>query len=133
MYILEQTLSTHWPKRETEEQRTWVITSMSVMQMGILLTDRGEIKDRWQEYVEELFNVTNTRKEPEKCDLTEGPIPRITAEEIRKQLDKLKNRKANWPDNLPIELWKVVGEAGIESLETTMDEVMRHTFILAVQ
>ena len=28
------------------------------------------------------------------------------------------------PDNLPIELWKLVGDAGIESLETTMNEVM---------
>ena len=57
-------------------------------------------------------------------DETEGPIPRITAEEIRKQLEKLKNRKANSPDNLPIELWKLVGDAGIESLGTTMNEVM---------
>ena len=36
----------------------------------------------------------------------------------------MKNRKANGPDNLPIELWKLVGDAGIESLETTMNEVM---------
>ena len=41
-----------------------------------------------------------------------------------KQLDKLKSRKANGPDNLPIELWKLVGDAGIESMETTMNEVM---------
>ena len=52
---------------------------------GNIITDDGKIKDRWQEYFEELFNVTNTRKEPEKCDVTEGPIPRITPEEIRKQ------------------------------------------------
>ena len=38
-----------------------------------------------------------------------------TTEEIRKQLQKLKNRKANGSDNLPIELWKLVGGAGIES------------------
>ena len=72
-----------------------------------------------------MSNVTNARKELDKCDETEGPIPRITDEEIRKQLDKLKkNRKVNGPDNLPIELWKLVGDAGIESLETTMNEVM---------
>ena len=89
-----------------------------------ILTDHAKIKDRWQEYFEEVFNVTNARKEPDKCEETEGPIPRITAEEIRKQLDKLKNRNANGPDNLPIELWKLVGDAGIENLETTMNEVM---------
>ena len=82
------------------------------------------MKDRWQEYFEELFNVTNTRNEPEKCDATEGPIPRLTAEEIRKQVEKLKNRKANGPDNLPVGLWELVGDAGIESLERTMNEVM---------
>ena len=49
---------------------------MSAMQMGgNILTDHGKIKDRLQEYFEELFNVTNTRKEPDKCDETEGPIP----------------------------------------------------------
>ena len=91
---------------------------------GNILTDHEKITDRSQEYFDELFNVTNARKEPDKCDETEGPIPRITDEEIRKQLDKLKNRKANEPDNLPIQLWKLVGDAGIESLETTMNEVM---------
>ena len=88
---------------------------------GNILTDHEKIQDRWQEYFDELFNLTNARKELDKCDETEGPIPRITEEEIRKQLDKLKSRKANGPDNLPIELWKLVGDAGIESLETTMN------------
>ena len=31
-------------------------------------------------------------------------MPRITAEEIRKQLEKLNNRKVNGLDHLPIEL-----------------------------
>ena len=82
---------------------------------GNILTDHEKIKDRWQEYFDELFNVTNARKEPDKCDESEGPIPRITEEEIRKQLDKLRIRKANGPVNLPIELWKLVGTAGIKS------------------
>ena len=64
---------------------------------GNILTDLEKIKDRWQEYFDELCNVTNARKEPYMCDEREGPIPRITEEEIRKQLDKLKNRKANGP------------------------------------
>ena len=36
----------------------------------------------------------------------------------------MKNRKANGPDNLSIELWELVGDAGIENLETTMNDVM---------
>ncbi len=36
----------------------------------------------------------------------------------------MKSRKSNGSDNLPIELWKLVGDEGIESLETTMNEVM---------
>ena len=34
---------------------------------------------RWQEYFDELFNVTNLRKEPDKCDQAEGSMPRIIA------------------------------------------------------
>ena len=60
-----------------------------------ILTDHDKIKDIWQSYFDELFKVTNARKEPDKCDATEGPVPRITEEEIRKRLDKLRNRKAN--------------------------------------
>ena len=63
---------------------------------GNILTDHEKITVRWQEYLDELFNVTNARKEPDKCDETEGPIPRITEEEIRKQLDKLKNRQLTY-------------------------------------
>ena len=36
----------------------------------------------------------------------------------------MKNRKANGPDNLPMELWKLVGGAGIESMETSMNDIM---------
>ena len=71
---------------------------------GNILTDHEKINDIWQDYFEELFNVTNARKERDKCDETEGPIPRIIVQ-IRKQFDKLKNRKANEPDSLPIELY----------------------------
>ena len=42
---------------------------------GNILTYLEKIKDIWQEYFKELFNVTNARKEPDKCDETEGPIP----------------------------------------------------------
>ena len=37
---------------------------------GNILTDHAKIKDRWQEYFDELFIVTNVRKEPDKCDET---------------------------------------------------------------
>ena len=42
---------------------------------GNILTYLEKIKDIWQEYFKELFNVRNARKEPDKCDETEGPIP----------------------------------------------------------
>ena len=54
-----------------------------------------------KKYFEQLYSVTNTGKELDKCDETEGPIPRIPTEEIRKHLKQFKNRKANGPDNLP--------------------------------
>ena len=47
---------------------------------GHILTDHEKFKDRWKEHFDELFNVTNARKEPDKYDETEGPIPRITEE-----------------------------------------------------
>ena len=81
---------------------------------------------RWTK--KKTFNVTNASKEPDKCDKTDRrPNTKNNCRRDKKTiilLEKLKNRKANGPDNLPIEVWKLVGDAGIESLETTMNEAM---------
>ena len=86
----------------------------------------GKFKDRCQEYFDEFFNVTNTWKEPDKCDETDIHRMHPDTKNIcrRNKKKKSKNRKANGSDNSYIELWKLAGDTGIESLETTMNEVM---------
>jgi len=48
-----------------------------------------EIKERWRQYFSLLLNTKNKRKELEEADKIEGPIPHITREKVKKQLEKM--------------------------------------------
>ena len=91
---------------------------------GKIQTDTPKITDRWQEYFTELLNETNPRKELEECEETYGPISNITLEEVRTQLKRMKTGKACGPDQIPIEVWTLLGDEGLEYLLQTMNAVI---------
>ena len=59
------------------------------------------------------MNVTNPRKNLEECEKNCGPMPNITLEEVGTQLNKMKTGKACDPDQIPIEVWKLLGDEGV--------------------
>ena len=68
---------------------------------GNILTDHEMIKDRWQEYIKELFIVTNARKESEKCHVAEGPIPRMNnCRREKKTIRKVEEPQSQWSRQL---------------------------------
>jgi exonuclease III len=90
-----------------------------------VLTEDGDIKNRWQQYFDGLLNTKNNKEELENAEKTEGPIREVTLEEVKRQLDKMANNKATGPDELPIEVIKLMKETGLEWITSMLAEVQK--------
>ena len=49
----------------------------------------------------------------------------ITKEEIKEALKKMANGKAEGPDQIPVEVWKCLGEIGLELLSEFFNVIFR--------
>uniref|UniRef100_A0A1B0D0D6 Immunoglobulin domain-containing protein n=1 Tax=Phlebotomus papatasi TaxID=29031 RepID=A0A1B0D0D6_PHLPP len=79
---------------------------------GQLLTNDGDIRNRWMHYYNSLMNYEFPRicvpSEPEIA----GPIEKFETWEIEKAIAAMKNGKSTGPDEIPAEVWKKVGKSG---------------------
>ncbi|XP_068224392.1 uncharacterized protein [Palaemon carinicauda] len=83
---------------------------------GIVLTEESEIKRRWETYFEGLLNEENPRTVFEDGLPNETVNIGVTRKEVEQAVKKMKNSKAAGPDNRPVEVWKSLGEDGIDIL-----------------
>ncbi|WAH45029.1 hypothetical protein NZD89_29225 (plasmid) [Alicyclobacillus fastidiosus] len=96
-----------------------------------VLVNEGAIKERWKEYFTKLFNDNgDTRVRLGHLSNSEGNVSytfyrRISPNEIRQALKKMKNHKAVGPDNIPIEAWKCMGEEGISWLTKFFNAILK--------
>lgn len=91
---------------------------------NIIRTERDNIK-RWRQYFSNLLNEENERQIREDGDANQGTVLEISRMEVKQALEKMKNGKATGPDGVPIEVWKAMGEDGVDVLWTLMRKVMR--------
>ena len=93
------------------------------------------IKDKWEVYFQNLFNQgrpENTSKstsaESGAEDRTQGmqwnKIRIISREEVKDALRKMGRAKAVGADNIPIEVWKCLGDVGIQWLTTLFNTIL---------
>ena len=80
-----------------------------------ILVREQDIRERWRKYFEELLNEANPyeREEEEKV---EGPVERISEEEVKWALKKMKKGKAPGPSGLTSDILRELGERGTEEL-----------------
>ncbi|KAK3523640.1 hypothetical protein QTP70_005836 [Hemibagrus guttatus] len=84
---------------------------------GRVLTSEESVQRRWKEYFEELMNEENEReKRVEGVNSVEQKVDKIRKDEVRKALKRMKSGKAAGPDDIPVEVWKCLGEAAVEFL-----------------
>ncbi|KAK3515926.1 hypothetical protein QTP86_020334, partial [Hemibagrus guttatus] len=84
---------------------------------GRVLTSEECVQRRWKEYFEELMNEENEReKRVEGVNSVEQKVDKIRKDEVRKALKRMKSGKAVGPDDIPVEVWKCLGEAAVEFL-----------------
>ncbi|KAL5146330.1 Craniofacial development protein 2 [Glycine soja] len=83
---------------------------------GKVLVHEKDIKERWKAYFHNLFNdgygydssSLDTREE----DRNYKYYRRIQKQEVKEALKRMSNGKAVGPDNIPIEVWKTLGDRG---------------------
>jgi hypothetical protein len=82
-----------------------------------LLTKDKDIKSRWQEYFDKLFNEDSGRSSIEldisSDDLNRQFIRRIQESEVNDALKRMKGGKTMGPDGIPIEMWRTLGDVAI--------------------
>ncbi|KAK3527096.1 hypothetical protein QTP86_010830 [Hemibagrus guttatus] len=92
---------------------------------GRVLTSEESVQWRWKEYFEELMNEENEReKRVEGVNSVEQKVDKIRKDEVRKALKKMKSGKAVGPDDIPVEVWKCLGEAAVEFLTSLFNRVL---------
>ncbi|KAK3508911.1 hypothetical protein QTP70_013722 [Hemibagrus guttatus] len=92
---------------------------------GRVLTSEESVQRRWKEYFEELMNEENEReKRVEGVNSVEQKVDKIRKDEVRKALKRMKSGKAVGPDDIPVEVWKCLGEAAVEFLASLFSRVL---------
>ncbi|KAL6507200.1 hypothetical protein OROHE_022099 [Orobanche hederae] len=94
----------------------------------VLVQDK-EIKERWRSYFDTLFNGHQEQ------DIGNLSIPssminrefkrRIQKGEVTMALKKMGSKRAEGPDGIPIEVWRCLGERGIEWLTMLFNKIWR--------
>ena len=80
-----------------------------------LLVMEDEIRHRWQEYFDKLFNGDNTNTTFQLDDSFDDTNRRfvrgIQESEVREALKRMKRGKTMGPDGIPIEVWRCLGDS----------------------
>ncbi|KAK3547041.1 hypothetical protein QTP86_009244 [Hemibagrus guttatus] len=94
---------------------------------GRVLTSEESVQRRWKEHFEELMNEENERENRvEGVNSVEQKVDKIRKDEVRKALKRMKSGKAVGPDDLPVEVWKCLGEAAVEFLASLFNRVLEN-------
>ena len=80
---------------------------------NVMLNSEAVLK-RWKEYFEKLMNEENNRDPRiEETEVVNEEVNCVSREEVKNALRRMKKGKAVGPDELPVEVWKCMGEMGI--------------------
>ena len=80
---------------------------------------------RWREYFEGLLNEENERERRlDEVVIVNRDVHRISRDEVRTAMKKMKNGKAVGPDNIPVEAWKYLGEIAVVFLTRLFNRIL---------
>ena len=134
---LYQRLSTKEGERDiykmakTRERKTRDVNQVKCIKDGAdqLLVKDEEIKRRWREYFDDLFNGENESSTIELDDSSDDTsrrfVRRIQEAEVRETLKRMKGGKAMGPDGIPIEVWRGLGDIAIVWLTKLFNLIFR--------
>jgi hypothetical protein len=93
-----------------------------------LLVKDEEINNRWRAYFDKLFNDESEKTTIElddSIDTNRRFVRRIQESEVKEVLKKMKTDKALGPDDIPIEVWRCLGDITIVWLTKLFNIIFR--------
>ena len=77
---------------------------------GIVVTEDEKIRERWKQYYCTLMNEgAMGADEQRKGRVAVGGVEEVIVGEVERALRKMKSGRAVGPDDIPMEVWKLVG------------------------
>ena len=83
---------------------------------ALILRDLDMIIGRWKGYFDKLLNEENPRSIFDDGVPNKGLTQGISRNEVNVAISRMKNGKATGMDGIPVEVWKCLGEEGIDML-----------------
>ena len=83
---------------------------------GVVLRDLDRIIGRWKLYFDKLLNEDNSSSIFDDGVPNEGLIQGTSRNEVHLEISRMNNGKATGMDGIPVEVWKCLGEEGIDML-----------------
>ena len=97
--------------------------------MDQLLVKEDEIRLRWQEYFDRLYNGDNENTTFQLDDSFDDTnrrfVRRIQESEVKEALKRMKGGKATGPDGIPVEVWRCLGDIAIVWLTKLFNRIFR--------
>jgi hypothetical protein len=93
-----------------------------------LLVKDEEIKNRWREYFDKLFNDESekiTIELDDSIDTNRRFVRRIQESKLKEALKKIKTGKVLGSDDIPIEVWRCLGDIAIVWLTKLFNTIFR--------
>ena len=92
---------------------------------GNVMTDEESVLRIWKEYYMGLMNGENERERRENDgERVNLEVESISKEEVRENIQRMKNGKAVGPDDIPVEVWKCLGESALKFLTKLYNRTM---------
>ena len=92
---------------------------------GNVLTTEESVLRRWREYFEQLMNEENERERRiDDVEVVKQEVDRISKEEVRAAIKRMKSGKAVGPDDIPVEAWRCLGDLAVEFLTRLFNKIL---------
>ena len=89
------------------------------------MVSSGIVLKKWKEYFEKLMNKENDRElRTEKAEVVYEEVNCVSREKVKNPLRKMNKGKEVGPDELPVEVWKWVGEMEIMFLTRMFNKIL---------
>uniref|UniRef100_W5MVV3 Reverse transcriptase domain-containing protein n=1 Tax=Lepisosteus oculatus TaxID=7918 RepID=W5MVV3_LEPOC len=90
---------------------------------GQMLQKPKDILQRWTDYFEKICNKEFPHLPLPAADAISGPVPTTTIAEVTTAINKLKSGKASGPDDIPAQVWKLLGTQGAAWLADLFNKI----------